>query len=116
MIKPIQPYIISGIIALALASCAVPKVTEIQKPIEIPIENTTELNTATSTESTSLNEFFADPLLQKLFEDVVVANPDFQIAQQRLEIANSFLQRSKMALLPSLEVGATITENTALMA
>ncbi|MBS1549864.1 MAG: TolC family protein [Bacteroidetes bacterium] len=109
MTKKLHPYIASGIIALALSSCAVPKVNDIKKPLEIPVENSTELNTATSTQSISLNEFFADPHLQKLFEDVVKANPDFQIAQQRLEIANSYLQRSKMALLPSLEVGAIVS-------
>lgn len=107
MTKKIHPYIASGIIALALSSCAVPKVTDIKKPAEIP--STEVSNTATSTQSISLKEFFADPHLQQLFEEVVKANPDFLIAQQRLEIANSYLQRSKMALLPSLEVGAMVS-------
>ncbi|QCX53763.1 TolC family protein [Elizabethkingia sp. JS20170427COW] len=107
MTKKIHPYIASGIIALALSSCAVPKVTDIKKPAEIP--STEVSNTATSTQSISLKEFFADPHLQQLFDEMVKANPDFLIAQQRLEIANSYLQRSKMALLPSLEVGAIVS-------
>lgn len=97
-------YSLVGVAFLALASCAVPKVNDIKKPMEIPVENTNQ--PTPQTESISLKEFFADPELQILFDEVVAANPDFQIAQQRLEIANSFLQRSKMALLPSLEVGA----------
>ena len=97
-------YSLVGVAFLALASCAVPKVNDIKKPMEIPVENANQ--PTPQTESISLKEFFADPELQILFDEVVAANPDFQIAQQRLEIANSFLQRSKMALLPSLEVGA----------
>lgn len=56
-----------------------------------------------------LKGYFMDPHLLYLFEEVKKANPDFKIARQRVEIANSFLKRSKTELLPSLEVGVQVS-------
>ncbi|MBS1571585.1 MAG: TolC family protein [Bacteroidetes bacterium] len=106
MKNKIKQYILFSGLTLVLTSCAVPKVSDIKKPLEIPMENN---SVAPSTINISLKEFFTDSHLQLLFDEVVKANPDFLIAQQRLEIANSYLQRSKMALLPSLEVGAIVS-------
>ncbi len=103
-------YILYGIAALSLVSCAVPKVADIKKAQTLP---EIPARTASSEEFQQLNlkAYFTDAHLLELFDKVVQANPDFQIAQQRVEIANSFLQRSKMDLLPSLEVGAEATGN-----
>ena len=57
----------------------------------------------------NIKTYFNDQALIELFDRAVKANPDFQIAQQRVEIANSFLRRSKMDLLPSLEIGANVS-------
>ncbi|WP_082798736.1 TolC family protein [Chryseobacterium cucumeris] len=56
-----------------------------------------------------LKGYFTDPHLLYLFGEVKKANPDFKIAQQRVEIANSLLKRSKTELLPSLEVGVQVS-------
>lgn len=100
--------IVYGIAALGLTSCAVPNVADIKKARTLPDEAVrTENNTdADKFQQINLKAYFTDPQLQELFEKVMEANPDFQIAQQRVEIANSFLRRSKMDLLPSLEIGA----------
>ena len=57
----------------------------------------------------NIKTYFNDQSLIELFDQAVKANPDFQIAQQRVEIANSFLRRSKMDLLPSLDIGASVS-------
>lgn len=102
-----------GMVWLCLVSCAVPKVTELKKTQELPNEIIQNDNNKSSDEFQQINlkAYFTDPHLLELFDKVVQANPDFQIAQQRVEIANSFLQRSKMDLLPSLEVGVDVSGN-----
>ncbi|WP_419868374.1 TolC family protein [Chryseobacterium sp. CT-SW4] len=99
-------FILYGFAALTLASCATPQVAELKKanPLPAGVVNTNSAQTG-DYKQINLKEYFTDPHLMALFDQVVKANPDFQIAQQRVEIANSFLQRSKMDLLPSLEVG-----------
>ncbi|WP_326982667.1 efflux transporter outer membrane subunit [Chryseobacterium sp. MYb264] len=101
--------IILGIAAFSLVSCAVPKVTELKKSKELPehIVNKENASENSDFQQINLKEYFKDEQLLALFDKVVRENPDFQIAQQRVDIANSFLQRSKMDLLPSLEIGAT---------
>ncbi|MGO4710214.1 TolC family protein [Chryseobacterium sp. 2TAF14] len=96
--------------ALALTSCAVPKVTAIKEVKETPELQTSETipNSGDFT-GIDLNTYFTDQNLLKLFEQVKQANPDFKIAQQRVEMANSFLKRSKTELLPSLDAGAIVS-------
>ncbi len=95
---------------IVLASCAVPKVTTIKEVKEIPSLNISESipGNGDFTEI-NLNTYFTDENLLELFEQVKRANPDFKIARQRVEMANSFLKRSKTQLLPSMEVGAIIS-------
>lgn len=102
-------YITLGIATFFLVSCATPQVTPLKKAKDIPAqisENSIPLNV---NEQVGLRSYFKDPELLNLFDEVAKANPDFQMAQQRVEIANSFLQRSKMSLLPSLEIGAIVS-------
>ncbi|ASE60204.1 TolC family protein [Chryseobacterium indologenes] len=105
--------IVFGIAVISLSSCAVPKVADVKKARELPQEILKKGNSTNSEEFQQLNlkAYFTEPQLLELFDKVVQANPDFQIAQQRVEIANSFLQRSKMDLLPSLEVGVEASGN-----
>ncbi|WP_374463720.1 TolC family protein [Chryseobacterium sp.] len=105
--------ILYGMAALSLVSCAVPKVAELKKAQELPEEfiKTDKNKSPDEFQQINLKAYFTDPYLLELFDKVVQANPDFQIAQQRVEIANSFLQRSKMDLLPSLEVGIEASGN-----
>ncbi len=96
-------YIITATVALLVTSCAVPKVAEVKEVKPLP--SISDALSKEKLQNISLKDYFGDAHLVALFAQVKSANPDIQIAQQRLEIANSFLQRSKMAMLPSLEVG-----------
>lgn len=107
MINKHTKYLTLIVAGLTLASCATPNVAALKKAKELP----TTINEQSSiplnqSEQVNLRTYFSDKHLQAIFDQVTQANPDFQIAQQRVEIANSFLQRSRMALLPSLEIGA----------
>lgn len=99
-----------SVAVLALTSCAVPKVAAVKE-----IKETPELKFPDSIRNNGdftgigLNTYFTDEYLLKLFEQVKVANPDFKIARQRVEMANSLLKRSGTELLPSLEVGAMVS-------
>ena len=106
MNKKIPKIIYTSVIVLAITSCATPKVTELKKANTLP-ENISSGAVAQQTDFKPVNirTYFNDPALIHLYDQAVIANPDFQIAQQRVEIANSFLRRSKMDLLPSLDVG-----------
>lgn len=97
-------YITLGVVAYALVSCATPKVNDIKTVKELPTQAEANSNTSEFTQ-VNLKTYFNDPDLAILFDQVVEANPDLLIAQQRVEMANSYLQRAKMQLLPSLEAG-----------
>lgn len=110
MNNELNKYFKIGILSLVVMSCATPQVAEIKKAKEIPTNTFSETDVKLDlNQQVELRTYFNDPELLNLFDEVVKANPDFQIAQQRIEIANSFLQRSKMSFLPSLEVGAVVS-------
>ncbi|WP_407404214.1 TolC family protein [Chryseobacterium sp.] len=100
-------YISLGALAFLLVSCATPQVAELKKAEQLPetlVEST--IQPISGFKNVTLKSYFNDPYLIQLFDKSVAANPDFGIAQQRIQIANSYLQRSKKELLPSLEIGA----------
>ena len=110
MNNELNKYLKIGILSLVVMSCATPQVAEVKKAKEIPVNTIFDTDVKLDlNQQVGLRTYFNDPELLNLFDEVVKANPDFQIAQQRMDIANSFLQRSKMALLPSLEVGAVVS-------
>ncbi|WP_100074792.1 TolC family protein [Chryseobacterium camelliae] len=100
-----------GAAVLMLASCAVPKVTAVKetKPLPERAVIADSLNGGTNFTGIDLKSYFTDPKLLALFEKVKKANPDFQIARQRVAMANSLLRRSKTAMLPSLDVGVIVS-------
>lgn len=94
-------------IILLLAACSVPKSIENQQAKALPetFDNQSEEKTGEYI-PIELKTYFNDPELIALFDKIVQSNPDFQILQQRIMIANSHLKRSKLALLPSLDLQA----------
>lgn len=90
-----------------LAACSLPKNIEDQKAKALPeqFDNESEAKAGEYTPIT-LTTYFNDPELLALFDRIVQSNPDFQVLQQRVLIANSHLKRSKLALLPSLDLRA----------
>ncbi|MCO5260648.1 MAG: TolC family protein [Crocinitomicaceae bacterium] len=53
--------------------------------------------------SITINNYFNDKLLLKLFNDLKNSNLDYQILEQRVLIANAHLKQAKLAMLPSLD-------------
>lgn len=103
-------YITLSVSALVLASCATPKVADLKNVATIPsLEAFSNQNQ--KFEPLELRSYFSDSDLLALFDRAVEANPDFLIAQQRIEIANSYLKRSKLSRLPSLEIGVVASGN-----
>ena len=105
-------YIYIGALSLVLSSCATPQVADLKKAAPLP-ETIVEpkIQPISGFSQVNLKSYFKDPQLIALFEKAVAANPDFSIAQQRVQIANSYLQRSKKELLPSLEIGVIASGN-----
>ena len=66
------------------------------------IEATSEAVGGTSLAQLSWREFFADPLLQQLIEQVLANNTDLNSARIAVEKSEAALKAAKMAYLPSL--------------
>jgi len=103
-------YIYYGAVICLLSSCKVPKVMHVQEIKKLPgdVEIINE-NSKQKFKRITLDEWFSDPDLTILFGKVLAANPDFQIAQERVNMANSLLVRSKTAMLPTLELGVLVS-------
>lgn len=96
---------ITGLLVIVLISaCAAPKDIDKSnvKPLPESFGNTTAAQTGAFVPIT-LTTYFNDPELIALFEKVVQANPDYQILQQRVQIANAHLKQSKRAMLPTVD-------------
>ena len=104
--KLIAKFFVGFSIALIAQSCVAPKVAEIKQAKSLPIILKESGENQKEFEKLELRTYFSDPNLLALFDQVVAANPDYLVAQQRVEMANSILKRSKKNRLPSLEVGA----------
>ncbi len=90
---------------LLLTACAQFKTLEVKKVDDLPTTFNNASNNATEEFiPITLNTYFNDPQLLQLFDRVMKSNPDYQIFQQRILIANSHLKRAKLALIPSLDL------------
>lgn len=102
----LRKYFAGSVVTLSLlTACSLPKNIEEQKVNQLP--NKFDGQTVEKTEAfipIKLTTYFNDPELLALFDKITKSNPDFQILQQRILIANSHLKRSKLALLPSLDL------------
>jgi multidrug efflux system outer membrane protein len=90
---------------LVLSACSLPKNIEEQQIKPLP--DTFDGQASEKKEAfvpIELKTYFQDAELLQLFEKIKQSNPDYQIVQQRILIANSHLKRSKLALLPSLDL------------
>lgn len=108
--KQMPKYIALPLLAIVAVSCATPKVADLKLAKEMPVLSATD-SAKQQFQGFELRSYFTDPNLIALFEQVLEANPDYLIAQQRIDIANSFLKRSKLSKLPSLEIGVTASGN-----
>lgn len=100
-------YLYIGLIATSIVSCSAPKVDNKQQTKALPTAfNNDTIKKENTFEGLKLRSYFSDPYLLSLFDKAIQANPDYQITQQRIQVANAFLTKAKLANLPSLEIGA----------
>jgi len=109
--KLVTKFLTLLFIVIFSQACVAPKVADMKQAKPLPEIIQESQNATQEFEKLQLRSYFSDPHLLLLFDQVISANPDYLIAQQRVEIANSFLKRSKKNRLPSLEVG-TIASGT----
>lgn len=105
--KKINQKISVGMMLLLVTACSLPKPIENQKVNQLPDSFDRKKNESRGEfKEITLKTYFTDPTLIALFDKIIQSNPDFHILQQRVLIANSHLKRSKLALLPSIDLQA----------
>jgi len=106
-------FLYIGLIATSIVSCAVPHAAHQQQLKALPnaVSNDSLNQNQADFKQVTLKSYFNDPHLVNLFQKAVAANPDYQITQQRILVANAFLSKAKLANLPSLEIGAVASGN-----
>lgn len=107
--KSIKKYCIVPLCAFIVASCVTPKVADIKLVKPLPENNLESVKNLTVFQQLQLRNYITDQHLLDLFDQAVASNPDYLIAQQRMEIANNILKRNKRNRLPSLEIGAIVS-------
>ncbi len=104
--KRLSNIIIAAAVGFLLTSCGL--YNKYEQQVEVPANTygtTQDIQTAedgTSLAQISWREFFADPLLQQLVEQVLANNTDLNSARIAVEKSEASLKVAKMAYLPSL--------------
>lgn len=109
--KVISKHLVHFLFLVVTYSCVAPKVAPIKDAKPLPKAINESFTNQKKFEKLQLRSYFSDPYLLSLYEQVLAANPDYLIAQQRVGIVNSILKRTKKNRLPSLEIG-TIASGT----
>ncbi|MBP5770115.1 MAG: TolC family protein [Bacteroidaceae bacterium] len=104
--KNFKNIIIAAAVSLLLTSCGLYKKYEQQTQSPANVFGTTQDVTTTeggqSIAQLSWREFFTDPMLQSLIEQVLANNADLNSARIAMEKSEASLKMAKMAYLPSL--------------
>ena len=101
-------YIIISAVAVVLffESCAV---TSYQRSGQLPVDGlfrpVTNIDTTQNIATISFHDFYNDPLLQQLITEALDSNYNIQLAVNRLAQMSQYLQQSKAAFLPTLDIG-----------
>ncbi len=107
--KSLSNIIIATAVGLLLTGCGI--YNKYEQKQETPADafgTTQDIQSATNGESlaeVSWREFFRDPLLQQLIEQVLANNTDLNSARIAVEKSQAALTAAKMAYLPSLFLG-----------
>ena len=94
--------IVVAAVSLMLSGCGLYKKYEPQT--EIPSDVTGVPNATSAQAPLSWREFFTDPLLQKLIEQVLAGNTDLGSARIAVEKGEASLKAAKLAYLPSFNI------------
>ena len=96
-------YIIAAVaVSLALTSCGLYKKYEQNTEVPSVVFGQDVVEGGTSLAKMSWREFFTDPILQRLIEQVLANNTDLNSARIAVEKSQASLDMAKMAYLPSL--------------
>ena len=94
----IKNIIAVAAVGMSLTGCGLYKET----PSDVFGENIASQNTDSSIAEMSWREFFTDPLLQKLIDQVLANNTDLNSARIAVEKSQAALSAARLAYLPSL--------------
>ena len=96
-------YIIAAVaVSFALTSCGLYKKYEQNTEVPSVVFGQDVVEGGTSLAKMSWREFFTDPILQRLIEQVLANNTDLNSARIAVEKSQASLDMAKMAYLPSL--------------
>ncbi len=102
----IKNIIAFAVVGFMLTGCGIYNKYEQNTPTPADVfgsdENVKVANTETTIAQMSWREFFTDPLLQQLIEQVLANNTDLNSARIAVEKSEASLKAAKMAYLPSL--------------
>ena len=88
-----------ALVSLALTSCGLYK--KYESKVEVPAEVIGVPSALTAEKPLSWRQFFTDPLLQQLIEEVLANNTDLHSARTIVEQSQASLTAAKLAYLPS---------------
>ncbi len=104
--KIVHPYTFIIVLLFTIAGCKNYKAITLKANTKLPDTYAGDSDT-TGIVSLPIKQFFADPYLVKLVDTALAANPDIQMAMQRIEVAAANLKYSKSWLAPTVEFNAT---------
>lgn len=104
--KIVHPYTFIIVLLFTIAGCKNYKAITLNANTNLPKTYTGDSDT-TGIVTLPIQQFFADQYLVKLVDTALAANPDIQMAMQRVEIAAANLKYNRSWLLPSLEFNAS---------
>ncbi len=111
--KRLSNILIAAAVGFMLTGCGI--YNKYEQKAETPAnafgttQDVKDAEDGTSLAQVSWREFFADPMLQKLIEQVLANNTDLNSARIAVEKSQAALHAAKMAYLPSLFLGPTGT-------
>lgn len=94
------------LLAIAGASCSVPKKTVFKEPTAVPDSFAGAVSTVADSTPLKREDFFKDVKLKTLIADVLTHNPDMNIALQKVHVSAAWFRQSKRAFMPSLQGNA----------
>ena len=102
----IRNILLAAVVGFMLTGCGIYNKYEQNTPTPADVfgsnDNVKVANTETTIAQMSWREFFTDPLLQQLIEQVLANNTDLNSARIAVEKSEASLKAAKMAYLPSL--------------
>jgi len=100
-------YIVISVIAAVLFfdSCATPYKRSGQLPVNGLFRTFSDADTTHTLANVSVYDYYNDPLLQQLITEALDSNVNIRLAVNRLAQVSQYLQQSKAALFPTLNLG-----------